>query len=203
MTRTALASVTTGAPAAGPRPAPVAPLIGSAAPSLAPSDYLGPADVIGASGPSVEVELPGGRRVEATIALALPYEPVAGDVLLVIGQGDAYYVIGVIHGQGRTALAFHGDVELASIDGKVVVTGRRGVELRAPEVDVSTGKLRMVAGAVMQRFTSVCQRVTELLSVHAGASHTLVDEGSFAQAKRAVLQTEETVTINGKEIHLG
>ncbi len=168
-----------------------------------PGDYLGPAEVTQARGPSLEVELPGGRRVPTTIALALPYEPVAGDVLLVIGRGETYYVIGVIRGQGRTALAFHGDVELSSLDGRVIVTGQRGVELRGPEVEVHAGKLRMVADAVVQRFTSVCQRVTELLSVHAGESHTLVDEGSFAQAKRSVLQTEETVTINGKEIHLG
>ncbi len=154
-------------------------------------------------GPSLEVALPGGRRVPVTIALALPYEPVVGDVLLVIGRGEGHYVIGVIEGQGRTALTFRGDVELSSLDGKVVVTGQRGVELRAPEVEVNAGKLRMVAGAVVQRFASVYQRVSELLSVHAGEAHTLVDEGSFTQSKRAVLQTEETVTINGKEIHLG
>lgn len=166
-------------------------------------DYLGPAEVVEARGPTLEVELPGGRRVPVTIALALPYAPVAGDILLVIGRGEAHYVIGVIQGQGRTDLTFHGDVELASLDGKVIVNGQRGVELRGPEVDVHAGKLRMVADAVVQRFTSVCQRVTELLSVHARESHALVDEGSFTQAKRAVLQTEETVTINGKEIHLG
>ena len=179
-----------------PSPAPLAQ-------AVSPGDYLGPAEVTAVSGPTVHVELPDGRVVLAALALALPYEPVPGDVLLVIGRGEAHYVIGVLRGSGRTALAFHGDVELASLDGKVVVTGQRGVELRGPEVEVSAGKLRMVADAVVQRFASVCQRVTELLSVHAGQSHTLVDEGSFAQAKRAVIQTDETVTINGKEIHLG
>lgn len=175
----------------------------SAHQAIAASDYLGPAEVTEARGPTLEVELPDGRRIQPTISLALPYAPVTGDVLLVIGRGEAYYVIGVIQGQGRTTLAFHGDVELSSLDGKVIVAGQRGVELHGPEIDVHAGKLRMVAGAVVQRFTSVCQRVTELLSVHAGESHMLVDEGSFAQSKRAVLQTEETVTINGKEIHLG
>jgi hypothetical protein len=175
----------------------------SAHQAIAAGDYLGPAEVTLARGPTLEVELPGGRRIQPAIALALPYAPVAGDVLLVIGRGEAYYVIGVIQGQGRIALTFHGDVELSSLDGKVIVAGQRGVELHGPEIDVQAGKLRMVAGAVVQRFTSVCQRVTDLLSVHAGESHALVDGGSFAQSKRAVLQTEETVTINGKEIHLG
>jgi hypothetical protein len=172
-------------------------------PLAASGDYLGPAEVVDVHGPSVEVEMPDGRRAEATLALALPYEPVAGDVLLVIGRGEACYVIGVLRGHGRTAIAVQGDVEIASLEGKVVISGGRGVEVRGPEVEVSAGKLRMAADAVVQRFTSVVQRVTELLSVHAGQSHTLVDEGSFSQSKRAVLQTEETVTINGKEIHLG
>jgi hypothetical protein len=167
------------------------------------TEYLGAAELIEARGSSLAVELTDGRRVNATMALALPYEPIVGDVLLVIGRGEAHYVIGVIRGQGRTALTFHGDVELSSLDGRVVVTGQRGVELRGPEVEVHAGKLRMVADAVVQRFTSFYQGVAELLSVHAGESHTLVDEGSFLQAKHAVLQTEETVTINGKEIHLG
>jgi hypothetical protein len=175
----------------------------AAAPAALLGDYLGPAEVTGVAGPIVEVEMPDGRRAEATLALALPYEPVAGDVLLVIGRGEAHYVIGVLQGRGRTAIAVHGDVELSSLDGKVVLSGGRGVELRGPEVLVQAGKLRMVADAVTQRFTSVVQRVTELLSVHAGQSHTLVDEGSFSQARSAVIQTEETVTVNGKEIHLG
>ena len=75
--------------------------------------------------------------------------------------------------------------------------------VRAPEVEVNAGRLRIIADTVAQRFTSFYQRVAELLSVHAGESHMLIDEGAFSQAKRAVLQTEETVTINGKEIHLG
>ena len=47
------------------------------------------------------------------------------------------------------------------------------------------------------------QRVTEMLSVHAGSSHTLVDGASHAQSTSATILTKETVTINGNEIHLG
>jgi hypothetical protein len=32
---------------------------------------------------------------------------------------------------------------------------------------------------------------------------TVVDQGSYSQAKTTAIQTEETVTINGKEILLG
>jgi hypothetical protein len=172
-------------------------------PLAAPDDYLGPAEVVEVRGPAVLVEVPDGRQAEATLALALPYAPVPGDVLLVIGRGEACYVIGVLRGQGRTSIAVQGDVEIASLEGKVVISGGRGVEVRGPEVELSAGKLRILAGAAVQRFASLVQRVTELWSVHAGEAHTLVDEGSFSQSKRAVIQTDETVTIDGKEIHLG
>jgi hypothetical protein len=174
-------------------------------PHLAPEhdDYLGPAEVVAVEAGAVTVELPGGPAVEARLALALPYEPAIGDVLLVIGKGGAHYVIGVLHGAGRTALALHGDVALHAVDGTLSLTGDKGVEVRGPEIDVQTGKLRMVADAVVQKFASVWQRVSSVLSVHAGQTHTVVDGGTFAQSKSATILTEQTVTINGKEIYLG
>jgi hypothetical protein len=77
------------------------------------------------------------------------------------------------------------------------------VEIRGSELDVQTGALRMVAREVLQKFDSVCQRVSSLLRVHAGETQTLVDEGAFTQAKSATILTEEVVTINGREVHLG
>ena len=65
------------------------------------------------------------------------------------------------------------------------------------------GKLRMIAGAAVQRFTSLCQRVTDLLSVQAGESQTVVEGTSYAQAKSATILTEDKVSINGKSIYLG
>jgi hypothetical protein len=49
----------------------------------------------------------------------------------------------------------------------------------------------------------VYQRVTTLLSVHAKESHTAVDESSITKAKNAAILTEEAMSINGKQIHLG
>ena len=45
-------------------------------------EYLGPAHVLGARGQAVVIELPDGESSEATMALALPYAPAVGDVLL-------------------------------------------------------------------------------------------------------------------------
>ena len=174
-------------------------------PHLAPDlgDYLGPAEVVTVERTAVMVELPGAGELRAQLAFALPYAPVVGDLLLVIAKGQDCYAIGVLHGAGKTSLRLHGDVDLHAEGGRLRLSGDQGVELRGPELDLVADKLRMVAGSVLQTFSSVCQRVKTLLHVHAGEAHTLVDAGSFAQSKSATILTEENVTINGKEIHLG
>jgi hypothetical protein len=166
-------------------------------------EYLGPATVVEALPHRMVVSLPGGATACAELAFAMPYEPAVDDELLVIGKGGAYYAIGVLRGTGRTAFSIQGDVELRSVGGKLTLAADRGVEVRAPEVDVYTTALRMVARDVTQRFESLCQRVSSLLRVHAGESQTLVDQGAVTQAKRAAILTEEAVSINGREIHLG
>ncbi len=166
-------------------------------------DYLGPAEVTAVEPTSVTVEIPGVGSFHAALAFALPYAPVVGDLLLVIAKGDACYAIAVLRGSGKTSLSLQGDVDISAVDGKVRISGDRGVEVRGPELDLYAGKLRVVADTVLQSFSSVCQRVKSLLHVHAGETHTLVDGGSFTQSKSASILTEENVTINGKEIHLG
>lgn len=166
-------------------------------------EYLGPAEVTEVRPHELIVSLSEGRSTRAELALALPYAPAVGDVLLVIGKASKYYAIGVLHGSGQTALAFQGDVQLRSMNGKLSLTGDRGVEIRGPELDLNTGTLRMVARDVLQTFASVYQRVSMLLRVHAGETQTLVDQSAFTQAKSATILTEDTVTINGREVHLG
>jgi hypothetical protein len=168
-----------------------------------PQEYLGPAEVVEVRPHEVVVSLPDGGTASAQLAFAMPYAPAVADVLLVIGKGGQHYAIGVLHGTGTTALAFQGDVELRSVNGRLSLAGDNGVELRGPEVDVYTTALRMVARDVTHKFESLVQRVSSLLRVHAGESQTIVDGASVTQAKRTAILTEETVTINGREIHLG
>jgi uncharacterized protein DUF3540 len=173
------------------------------APFVRDSDYLGPAHVVGASGRDLSLELPSGQTVTATLAVAFPYEPEIGDVLLVIARGESYYGIGVLHGTGRTRLSFQGDVDLRSEGGTVRISGEKGVAIDGPELDVRVGAVRLLADTLTQRVASVYQRVTSLLSIHARESHTSIDESSFTKAKSAAILTEETMSINGKQIHLG
>ncbi|AUX41001.1 hypothetical protein SOCE26_024050 [Sorangium cellulosum] len=183
-----------------------APGADDAAPGRAPApprDYLGPGRVTAAEEGKIAVELPGGQPVRVEMALALPYEPAVGDTLLVIGRDENYYAIGVLHGTGRTVLSLPGDVAVHARDGALSLSGDKGVEIRGPELEVQAGKIRMVADAVVQKFTSMYQRVSALLSVQAGESHTIVEKTAFTKAKNATILTEETVTVNGKQILLG
>ena len=50
---------------------------------------------------------------------------------------------------------------------------------------------------------SLLQRVTGSLEVRAGQTQTVVEGRSIMTAKNASIVTEEAMTINGEEIHLG
>jgi hypothetical protein len=151
----------------------------------------------------VTVALVDGTVAKAAFALSLPYAACEGDELLVIGDGAELFVIGVLAGRGKTSLALHGDVSLRAIGGALDLVGDEGVNIRAPVVEVRADKLHSVARSVVETFSSFFQRVSEVLHVHARQQVSIADEGSYSQAKTTAIQTEETVTINGKEIHLG
>jgi hypothetical protein len=164
---------------------------------------LGRGVVTAVSGAGVTVALDDGREVSATFALALPYAACEGDVLLVIGDEGESFVIGVIAGRGKTSLELPGSVALRAVGGQLDLSGDEGVQIRGPVVEVHADKLRTVARSVVETFSSLFQRVTDVLHVHARQEVSIVDEGSYQQAKTTAIQTEDVVTINGKEIHLG
>jgi len=166
-------------------------------------DYLGPGYVVTVEPHEVTVEIRGGERARAQMALSIPYAPAIGDVLLVIGKGAEHYVIGVLHGSGKTSLSFQGAVDLRATGGPLTLSSDQGVAIQGPEVEIQTGKLEVFAGAVVERLGSLDQRVRDGLNIHAGTAHTVVEDTSFMTAKNASIVTEETMSINGNEIHLG
>lgn len=172
-------------------------------PAAGREDYLGPADVTRVSAGSVEATLPGRGTITARMALAVPYQPVVGDVLLVIGRGEDHYVIGVLRGQGQTRLALQGDVDLHATDGTLRLSADKGVQISGPEVGIEARRLGIVAGALVEHLASVVRRVTGLLSVQAGDAHTIADGTILQQSRSASILTEETVAVNGRQVHLG
>jgi hypothetical protein len=169
----------------------------------AASDYLGPARVVDVRGGDITVELPGAVPARATMALAFPYRPATGDTLLVVARDGATYVIGVLQGTGETVLAFAGGVELRAEGGPLRLASNQSVELQAPEVAIEAARLRVYAEAAVEKLGTFYQHVRGLFRARAGEAETIVDEGALTRAKRATILTEETMTINGKQIHLG
>lgn len=151
----------------------------------------------------VDVRLGDGRVARARLAMPLPYEPSAGDTVLVIGDATGHYVIGVLDGRGRTVLEMHGDVDIRALGGTLSLQSDRAVRIDAPDVEVVARKLRSVADAVVQTATTFRQRIAELYATHAGQVHTVADGSVVSQAKTTTLLSEEKVTINGKAVHLG
>jgi hypothetical protein len=171
-------------------------------PRPAPSEYLGPAEVVSVSAGAAEVELPGGDVAHARLALAFPYRPEPGDTLLVVGRDEAFYVIGVLDGTGATELSLPGDVAIRA-SGALHLEGATGVDIRGPEVSLDAGKLRVAADAMVQKLGSLYQRVSALWSVRARDAEALIEGSSLTRAKTAAILTDETMSINGKQIHLG
>jgi len=165
--------------------------------------HLGPAEVLCSGLHEIDVRLESGPEVAAQLALQYPYTANEGDVVLVIGLEARYFVIGVIGGHGKTMLDIPGDVSLRAIDGTLDLRGDRGLKLHSPEVDLVTGKLRIIADSVVQKCTHAYQRVRELFTFRAGRAHSVVEGTSYAKSKQAVIVSDEKVMINGKQIHLG
>ena len=165
--------------------------------------YLGPAHVMRSGNREVRVRLETGDVVDAQLAMALPYISVEGDVVLVTGRDERHYVLGVLSGSGQTALHFRGDVDLRSIGGNVTIHADKGVKLQGDEVAIEARQMSVVADALVQRFNSVMQRVRGLFSSRVKQAQLIVDETAFSKAKSATLLTEESVVINGEQIHLG
>ncbi len=150
------------------------------------------------------VQLANGERVEATLALGYPYEPVVGDELLVIGRGaEGYWVIGVVMGQGRVNLELDGDVRLHARNGTLTLSGDRGVRLRGPELDVLVDRFAVSAKDAIHKVTTMVQRVREMLHVHAGESQSVVDGTAVQRARKIAVIADETASVNGKQILLG
>lgn len=165
--------------------------------------HLGPGEVVSVMPHEVEVEIAPGRRVQAQMALSIAYEPCVGDVLLLLGKGDDHYVVGVLRGSGKTSLSFQGAVDVRATGGPLTLSSDVGIVLHGPETEIHAGKLQVFAGSVVEKLGSLYQRVRDALQVHAGKTHTVVDDASFLTARNAAIVTEETMSINGNEIHLG
>lgn len=141
------------------------------------------------------------RQAWAVLALAYPYAPEVGDVLLAIGDEDVY-VIGVIEGRGKTRFEAPADIEIHA-RGQVRISGDEGVKLAGPTVEVETEKLELIAREAFERFVDVYRMATGVAQNSAARIRTLVSGPYTLQAGNIVEHAEKDVCIDGRHINLG
>lgn len=161
---------------------------------------VAPATVLDVGDGEVSLQREGGVA-SAKLALAYPYQPEAGDVVLVLGA-DELYVVGVLHGRGRTRLCVSGDLDIRA-DGILRLEAGREVRVLSPRVAVRADRIETIARSAFERVVSCYRWVREVLETRAGRSRTLVEGQYSVAAERIVERAEKHVKIDGKQIHLG
>ncbi len=165
--------------------------------------FLGPGRVCEVTADHVVVRIDDDRQVRAQLALSLPYLASEGDELVVLGKEDRFYAVGVLQGTGKTALWFQGDVDMRAVGGSLRLAADKDVHVAGQRLELRATDLTMLAETLKQKLGSVYSRVRGLLSTRAEQTHTVVDDSSLTKAKNASILTEESMSINGKQIHLG
>jgi hypothetical protein len=163
---------------------------------------LGPATVVSVEGATIRV-LHDGKEVEALNALAFPYQPRRGDVVLLISQDSGCFVIGVLQATGDVNLTFPANVHFHAPKGNVQFTSGTGIEMQAPEVKVTAGAWTVLAKTLTEKVTNAFRWVKDLASLRAGRQRNLVEGASYERAERRVIKAKKDVRVNGNRIHLG
>jgi hypothetical protein len=166
--------------------------------------YLGPATVSRTLGRRVLLRRADPAAEEwAELALAFPYTPAAGDVVLIVAQEDRAFVIGVLQGRGPSVLVFPGDVTLSAPQGAVHLDAGKGVTLNAPSIELRAEAVEVEAKTLTQRVESAYQWVKDLLQVRAGRSRMAVDGTHHQLAERTFIRSEKETKVDGEKIYLG
>lgn len=163
--------------------------------------YLGPATILAVEERRVHLECPD-CFPWARVALAQSYQPVKGDVVLAVGRGQDWYVIGLLEGTGVTTFTAPGDLALRAPCGKIELQSGQGIILKSPLVEIFAGKLEMAARQVFQRFTDLTQWISGALHGRFGRVNTKVETDYHLNAGRIVERAEGDMIVNGKMIHL-
>jgi hypothetical protein len=170
--------------------------------ALEQSTYLGPATVLEAGVRRVKLELPD-EFAWALCALAFPYQPAAGDVVLAIGRSGSWYVIGVLKGSGATQLVVPGDLVLAAPRGQIKLEAAQGIEVRGPKVRIAAKRLELLAHTLKERFTAAARTVQDAFQLRVGRFRTRVDGAYDLHADRIRELADKDVKIDGTKINLG
>ena len=162
---------------------------------------LGPAVVTSFEGERVTVVFTGTIH-HARLALGYAYEPMAGDLVLVIIQDSDAYIIGVLSGRGTTTLTAHGDLTIAAPNGRIQLQAGNGIALTAPKVEVQAQAIEMTSVSLVQRVQSAFLAVTDLLHITAGQRQTRIAGTSMETTERSYHRSDKEVVIQGESVSI-
>jgi len=166
------------------------------------STYLGPARVREVAGNRLQLEFPD-ELPWATLALGYPYHPVIGDLVLALGQGSNWFVIGVIQGAGKTKFIVPGDFEILAPRGRISLTAGKAFQVKSPDVKITAGKLEFIAKRIFEHFTDATRWVKDTWQIRAGRLRSDVEDDYQLKANRIIERAKADVRIDGDKIHLG
>jgi hypothetical protein len=166
--------------------------------------YLGPATVSRAAGGRLQVRR-SDREDEcwADLALAFPYQPAPGDVVLLAAQEERSYVIGVLRGRGPSVLRFPGDVTLSAPSGSIHLDAAGAVTATAPAVEIRADSVDVEAKSLVQRLESAVQWVKDLFETKSGRSRFVTEGTHLQMAERTFIRSEKETKVDGEKIYLG
>lgn len=169
-----------------------------------PGVGVGPATVLEGGATHVRVRLQDGSEAEAQLALAFLYQPVKGDVLLVLRSGDDCYGIGVLYAQATPGISVAGDLALHAVGGKLKLVGDEGVVIHTPnEATLSAGTLKTIATDVVDKVGTVTSWIKKQLNVRAGEETRVIEGTQTTRSKRSYHLAEEAIKVDGHQVHLG
>ncbi|MFN3241495.1 MAG: hypothetical protein ACE37K_08275 [Planctomycetota bacterium] len=166
--------------------------------------YVGPARVLRMDGERPHVQVLGGGCETATADWALPfrYEPATGDLLLVIGQSGRYWVTGIVHGAGRSQLAFAGHTELNAAGGPLHLSADGGVRIQSPAVGVEADVFETETNATHQRLDQCDSEVSGTLDERSGESMRDIDGEDAVTAAQTSTVAARVAKIDGGLLRL-
>jgi len=170
--------------------------------TLDQTTFLGPAPVLRSEGDRFQLDI-GEHYCWAQSALAFPYVPAIGDVVLAIGQGDQWYVVGVLQGCGKTNLVVPGDLRISAPRGSIELDAAKGIRLRSPAVKIMADSLDVIAKSVFESFTEATRWVKKTFQLRLGRLRTQVDGEYDLKASKIKERADGDVRIDGQKIHLG
>ncbi|MEZ6187606.1 MAG: DUF3540 domain-containing protein [Planctomycetota bacterium] len=166
--------------------------------------YLGPARVLSLAPLRARLEEGDPREVSVRVAFAYPFAPEVGDELLLLGQrDDAFYAVGVLNARPRSSLEVPGDLDVRAVGGTLRLQGDLQLEVESPEVTLRGQRLRTFADSLQEHAQTVFRWVKGTLNERTGETQRVVEGEDLLLAKKAVTLAEETVRVDGSEIHLG